>query len=744
MTTTGKTVYTFEGDADNLLSAISDVKTALDGLGTTAKKTDKAVEGVSASGKKVKSGLDPVTAAASKTGAAFKKLDQGAGGAGGKLGGMASSLGGVAGGLAAIAGPAAVALAALSAIALAVGTVGAGMIKAVFAADELNKELQKFKGHGGFSPIDKDALKSIETVNNSLGALQAIFKRLTVEVGANVAPVIEELSVTLVKLGLMALDAFKEFAKGKNLLLEFANFVTKTFIKALIAPIDILMNLIRVMGDVATAVGATGLGEALTSTSDSYETLVDGFSRSITDGVYDALGKGLKAVGGATSDYDKRARDLLKTVGITDEAIKKHTAAVKGLLAVLEKLASSVEQAEVALEKIRKANLAALSPLAKARSEFFETRVELDKLEESTRKQIAALDKQIENAERLGLSEEALNGALDARFAALDNLITIEDQRLETLEKFNREALLAAENENELTRAIERSVNGRARYADGLAEQLDALAELAEKEKEQNGESERYVELLNEISEKQSVLMAATEEQTELDGIAHEKRLEWLDEETEKQKEKDDAELERLEKLAEKRIQYFNDVSNAASSYGEMFGSVIDFVMSKNEDLTSGQKKALMVLFRLQQAANVTSIVMDTAAAIMRALAELGPIAGGIAGFSIGVTGAMQAATVLSAPPPFHTGGIIPPSLDGSVNVRALPGESVLSREATARLGEKGVNDLNSGMRGSTPIVVEMVYKHKIFDTFVSDNINKGGPLDSAIMGNRRVGRSGR
>lgn len=744
----GKTVYTFEGNADDLLSAISQLEKALGVLAAQAKKTDQAVDGVAESGKKVKKGLDPAGAAMKKVGGLLKKFDAGIHGTIGKLGGLSSSLGGVVGSLAAVSGPAALAVAALGAVALAVGAVGVGMIQAVFAADELNKELKKFEGQEGFEPIDKDALKSIETVNNSLGALTAVFQRLVVEVGANVAPVIEELSVTLVKFGLMGLDAFKKFAEGKNLLFEFANFLVKTFLKALIAPIDGIMNLIWAMGKLATAVGATGLGESLTSAYDAYDNFVGGISRSITGGVFGALGSGLKAVGGATSDYDQRARDLIKTVGITDEAIKKHASAIKGLLAVLKKLVASVEQAEVSLERIRKANLAALSPLAKARGEYFETRTELDKLEKSTRKQITALTEQIENAERLGLSEEALNDAVNARFAALDNLVTIEDQRLETLEKFNREAVSAAENERELSHAINMSVRGREKYADALAVQLDNLAELAEKEKEQNGESERYVELLNEISEKQEVLNAATEEQLELEGIANEKRGEWLEERFERQQEIWKAEEEAEAALHEKRMGYLENAASAINAYSDMFGAVMDFMLTQNEELTEGQKRSLMTLYRLQQASAVASIIVDTATAIVKALAQLGPIAGGAAGAAIAVTGAVQIGAVLAAPPPFHTGGTVYDTggvIPGSgVMINALPGESVLSREATARLGEKGVNDLNSGMGGKSPIVVEMVYKHKIFDTFVSDNINKGGPLDSAITGNRRVGRSGR
>lgn len=76
--------------------------------------------------------------------------------------------------------------------------------------------------------------------------------------------------------------------------------------------------------------------------------------------------------------------------------------------------------------------------------------------------------------------------------------------------------------------------------------------------------------------------------------------------------------------------------------------------------------------------------------------------------------------------------------------MNALPGEAVLNREATAGLGAEGVSALNSGTAGGGAIAVSMIYKHRIFDNFVQDNISKGGPLRDAIKGGQRVGHKGR
>ena len=189
-------------------------------------------------------------------------------------------------------------------------------------------------------------------------------------------------------------------------------------------------------------------------------------------------------------------------------------------------------------------------------------------------------------------------------------------------------------------------------------------------------------------------------------------------------------------KLGTTQEEHLAMVGDVASKYEAAFGAAIDFVMSQNEVLTNSQRNMLLTLYRLQQAAAITSIIIDTAEGIMK-YAKMGPL--GIAGaVAIGALGATQGAMVAATPPPFHVGGIIP---DGAGLASVLPGESVLTREATAKLGTEGVRDLNSGM-GSPTLVIEQVYKHKIFDSFVQDNINKGGPLASAIRGTSRVGRA--
>jgi hypothetical protein len=177
-----------------------------------------------------------------------------------------------------------------------------------------------------------------------------------------------------------------------------------------------------------------------------------------------------------------------------------------------------------------------------------------------------------------------------------------------------------------------------------------------------------------------------------------------------------------------------------ASTVSNMMGDIIRQTIRNNEELSEKQLKSLKRLFVAQKAFALVSIAMDTASAAMKVMTSLPAPANFVAAGVTIAMGVAQAAIVAGQKAPFHTGGIIPaaPGKQGVV-INALPGESVLSREATAGLGSEGVGSLNAG-GGAAPQVIEMVYKHRVFDVFVSDNLAKGGPLRDAVRQGRRVG----
>jgi len=140
---------------------------------------------------------------------------------------------------------------------------------------------------------------------------------------------------------------------------------------------------------------------------------------------------------------------------------------------------------------------------------------------------------------------------------------------------------------------------------------------------------------------------------------------------------------------------------------------------------SKAQKEAAMVAFRIQQAAGIGQVAMDTAGAVTKAMALFGPppSPAGIAAIAAAsAIGLAQAALVAAqAPPSFHTGGMIStqPLAPDETMVRARKGEEIRTRQQQS---------------GGAPIQVQMVYQHRVFDTFVADNLKQtGSPLRREI-----------
>ena len=101
------------------------------------------------------------------------------------------------------------------------------------------------------------------------------------------------------------------------------------------------------------------------------------------------------------------------------------------------------------------------------------------------------------------------------------------------------------------------------------------------------------------------------------------------------------------------------------------------------------EREAARKAFLMQKVSALLQITVNTAVAITQAVAQLGPIAGAIAGLGIGILGAAQAAIVARQQPTFHQGGIVTADL--------LPGEAVLDRSTTERIGPEGIRSLQTG-----------------------------------------------
>lgn len=202
------------------------------------------------------------------------------------------------------------AVAAAAAFVAGTAAVVAGIIGTVTAAEKLAVALKPLRDQEGFG-ISKSALDGIKAANDAMASLGAIAKQVVVAMGAEFAPAVEQVSFLMVKLGLMALDAFNAFASGGNVLRTLSEFLVNAFVQALTLPINRMLDMIGVIGDLAEAAGATGLAQSLVEVRGRWDGFVDGLASNAINFVVAEF----EMLNSATADYDERARKLIETVG---------------------------------------------------------------------------------------------------------------------------------------------------------------------------------------------------------------------------------------------------------------------------------------------------------------------------------------------------------------------------------------------------------------------------------------------
>ena len=231
------------------------------------------------------------------------------------FGSMVSSAGAVAGGISAMMNPVGLAIGGMVALTAAVLGTTVGMVVAVRKARDLHKALLPFDHIDGILPdITPQQLASLEAANAAMDALGTVAKSALLTLGTEFAPAIEKAAVMTLKFGLMAIDAFNAFAAGHDVLKEIAVFMGKTLVQAMTLPISSLMNLIEIMGDLATVAGATQLGGALSALGNKWDDFTESIARSGVDLIFDATGAAMDGLAISTGDYDARAQALIGTM----------------------------------------------------------------------------------------------------------------------------------------------------------------------------------------------------------------------------------------------------------------------------------------------------------------------------------------------------------------------------------------------------------------------------------------------
>lgn len=277
------------------------------------KKAEKAAQKAA---KKTKTSFDQMGRAANKTGRDLRRFGQAAGELSPALGGAFNAAGSFTRLLGAMANPVTLAIAGVVGLGAAAVGAGVAMVKITRASDELLETLEPFDHIDGLVPeLDQATIDSIHRANRAMDALWTVVQSFTLTLGGEFAPYVEHGADLLLRLALMGQDAFSSFAAGKDVVREFAVFLATEFVQSLTYPIHGLFNLIGMLGDLASAVGLDGIGDALSGIQDRWEGFTRGVAEAAVDTAFGAAAAGVQYLDDATAEYAGTAEQLIGTMG---------------------------------------------------------------------------------------------------------------------------------------------------------------------------------------------------------------------------------------------------------------------------------------------------------------------------------------------------------------------------------------------------------------------------------------------
>jgi hypothetical protein len=413
------------------------------------------------------------------------------------------------------------------------------------------------------------------------------------------------------------------------------------------------------------------------------------------------------------------------TVGVSGKVIKSYSGQSKALIQARSQLAALESQRSGMAAGIRKV-IAVEDQLLEARDKQRKSTkastaagvagAKTDAKRESARRSLAAIMErttgdQLNAAAKVLASHAKEVAALDEVKRALGETDEVKAASAELEKKRRRDLLALIEDQDEVELTGVDLINA------GLTERLAIIDEIkAAKLADFDADAER-----------DKAMATRTKELTEL-------RAESIATIRTQAKEAHDAEIIEIQ---DRRDAMLSAAGTAVDEVGGILSEIVGMQAEAQGD--QGQR-----LFAFQKKLARTQIIMNGALAVSDILAKNAgsPIKAGVLTLMAAASAGVALAKVdQQTAPTFHAGGIIGRPASDSVQINALAGESVLTRQATANLGASGVAALNRGQTPTAQVVALPVYKH--FDRFARDEVRRPGELRRAIKGKRRVGQRG-
>lgn len=542
-------------------------------------------------------------------------------------------LGPVGAGLAA-AGIALVALPGAAALAVA------GIVELVDVAQEAIEGVQKL---GDAKIVTDEQIEAVQRAADTIDFFKTLVSQAAIVLVADLGPQIDSI---IVKLGTLTVDTIKSLST----VLQYFDVVKlgATMLAAGIVELTIkiaaLANPLGLMAVAAlkAAEAVTGTDQGLADLNEQIRKVAWSTAKSVT---------GLDAQSAATEELSYEQMGL---AGQLDDYLRKAEQERKAQ----DKASDAKEHAA----RVARDNAAALKAEADAYAELgriaaeaaSDQQTDLDKIVDAWQKRTEAAQKAIRDEADLAFALDEINQRFYRDFAALK---AKEVKTAQDAAKKEAEAVAAWSQKQADTRIQEQQRIEAERIASGermlAAIQAETDAENAEMEK-LNGMIRTSVSAFSDLREtlldmSKDNLAAIHDERTAL-----------------KEKIKDAEGWEKAH--LEQRLQQL-------------------------EEEATGFRKMQQFAYRTRKAVAISEAVVNGAVAATRALAELGPVAGGIAAAAITATVGAQVAAIMMERPKFHTG--LDPSEtpavltkgEGVANVRAMAQPGFREQLAAANAG---------------------------------------------------------
>ena len=347
-------------------------------------------------------------------------------------------------------------------------------------------------------------------------------------------------------------------------------------------------------------------------------------------------------------------------------------------------------------------------PLLMAEGAFTFLGDSVDALTESYRDDIEAIKDQADALQRAAGDVEDYIYVLNEAFEAEKDFVLMTDRE--------RDRLYA---ENERRRRREAAEEERARKAKAAADKKAREEKAREEEK-----ARQDAKVANN---------KAAEDKRAEDEKAAEEAQRLLDDQTDAAERAAKAEADALEDAMALAKAAREDAAYATLG---LMDAVLAAEQNRFDTETAEGRRAAKSIYQARRAVAIAEVALSSVVAMQNAAALPWP-ANIPAVVAAGVTSTANAIAVAAVPPPsFPIGGLVP---SDHQLIGAQAGEGILSTAAVRALGEEQVGAMNRGTAGGAPIEVAMVYRHRVFDRFVQDNLRRSdSPLAGAIQGARR------